>query len=94
MYYPCNYGFVPHTLSEDGDPCDVLVVSDFPVISGCVIPVKPIGVLIMEDEKGMDEKFWRFQQKLNSQFENIEEYQELPESLINKIKHFLSITKI
>ncbi len=89
MYYPCNYGFVPHTLSEDGDPCDVLVVSDFPVIPGCVIPVKPVGVLIMEDEKGMDEKILAVPaKKLNSQFENIQDYQELPESLINKIKHF------
>ena len=56
MYYPCNYGFIPNTLSDDGDPCDVLVVSDFPVISGAVIEAKPVGVLIMEDEKGMDEK--------------------------------------
>lgn len=89
MYYPCNYGFIPHTLSDDGDPVDVLVVSDFPIISGAVIAVKPIGVLIMEDEKGMDEKILAVpSKKLNSQFENIEEYNKLPESLINKIKHF------
>ncbi len=89
MYYPCNYGFIPHTLSEDGDPADVLVVSDFPIISGAVIAVKPIGVLIMEDEKGMDEKILAVPaQKLNSQFENIESYQDLPANLINKIKHF------
>lgn len=56
MYYPCNYGFIPHTLSQDGDPADVLVISDYPVIPNAVIAVKPIGVLIMEDEKGMDEK--------------------------------------
>lgn len=89
MYYPCNYGFVPNTLSDDGDPCDVLVVSDFPVISGAVISVKPVGVLIMEDEKGMDEKIIAVPaKKLNSQYENIESYKELPENLINKIKHF------
>jgi len=89
MYYPCNYGFVPHTLSEDGDPIDVLVVSDFPVVPGAVISVKPVGVLIMEDEKGMDEKLIAVPaKKLNSQFENVESYKELPESLINKIKHF------
>ena len=56
MHYPCNYGFIPHTLSEDGDPVDVLVVSDFAINSGAVIAVKPIGVLLMEDEKGQDEK--------------------------------------
>jgi inorganic pyrophosphatase len=89
MYYPCNYGFIPNTLSDDGDPCDVLVVSDFPIISGAVIEAKPVGVLIMEDEKGMDEKIIAVPaKKLNSQYENIESYQELPENLINKIKHF------
>jgi inorganic pyrophosphatase len=89
MYYPCNYGFVPHTLSDDGDPCDVLVVSDFPVISGAVIAVKPVGVLLMEDEKGMDEKIIAVPAvKLNSQFEAIESYEELPQNLIAKIKHF------
>jgi inorganic pyrophosphatase len=89
MYYPCNYGFIPHTLSEDGDPVDVLVISDFSLISGAVISVKPIGVLIMEDEKGRDEKILAVpSKKLNSQFERVESYQELPVSLINKIKHF------
>ncbi len=89
MYYPCNYGFVPHTLSDDGDPCDVLVVSDFPVIAGAVMAVKPVGVLMMEDEKGMDEKIIAVPAlKLNSQFEAIESYEELPQNLIAKIKHF------
>ncbi len=89
MYYPCNYGFIPHTLSDDGDPADVLVVSDFPIVSGAVIAVKPIGVLIMEDEKGMDEKIIAVPaKKLNSQYEKIESFKELPENLINKIKHF------
>lgn len=89
MYYPCNYGFVPHTLSDDGDPCDVLVVSDFPVVPGAVISAKPVGVLIMEDEKGMDEKIIAVPgKKLNSQFESVESYEELPANLIAKIKHF------
>ena len=89
MYYPCNYGFIPHTLSDDGDPADVLVVSDFPVAPGAVIAAKPVGVLIMEDEKGMDEKIIAVPaKKLNSQYEDINSYKELPESLINKIKHF------
>src|SRR3989338_6824948 len=89
MYYPCNYGFIPGTLSEDGDPADVLVVSDYPIVPGAVISAKPVGVLIMEDEKGMDEKILAVPgKKLNSQYENVESYKELPESLINKIKHF------
>jgi len=56
MHYPCNYGFVPNTLSDDGDPVDVLVVSQFPLIPGCVINCRPVGVLQMEDEAGMDAK--------------------------------------
>jgi len=89
MYYPCNYGFIPGTLSDDGDPADVLVISDFPIVPGGVIAAKPVGVLIMEDEKGMDEKILAVPaKKLNSQYENVENYQELPESLLNKISHF------
>jgi len=56
MAYPGNYGFVPHTLSEDGDPIDVMVCNTRPLMPGCVINVRPIGVLIMEDNAGMDEK--------------------------------------
>ncbi len=89
MIYPCNYGFIPHTLSEDGDPADVLVVSDFALISGSVIKVKPVGVLIMEDEKGMDEKILAVPaKKLNSCYENINSYQELPKLLLDRIVHF------
>jgi len=89
MFYPCNYGFVPHTLSDDGDPVDVLVVSDFAIMPGAVISAKPVGVLIMEDEKGMDEKIIAVPAlKLNSSYEKINEIAELPENLVNKIKHF------
>ncbi len=89
MYYPCNYGFIPNTLSDDGDPCDVLVVSDFAIISGAVIEVKPVGVLIMEDEKGMDEKIIAVPaKKLNSQYENANEISDLPHTIISQIKHF------
>src|SRR5690625_7315841 len=56
MHYPCNYGYVPQTLSDDGDPVDVLVLTPFPINVGAVIPVRPIGVLEMEDEAGMDAK--------------------------------------
>ena len=89
MYYPCNYGFIPHTLSEDGDPADVLVVSDFAIVPGAVIAVKPVGVLIMEDEKGMDEKIIAVPaKKLNSIYEEVSDIAELPAGLINRIKHF------
>lgn len=89
MHYPCNYGFVPNTLSEDGDPVDVLVISEFPVIPGAVIPAKLIGVLIMEDEKGMDEKLLAVPTiKMNSEYSHYSELKDIPEVLLNKIKHF------
>ncbi len=56
MFYPGNYGFIPHTLSDDGDPCDVLVISQVPVVPGAVIRCRPVGALVMEDEAGGDEK--------------------------------------
>ncbi len=56
MFYPGNYGFIPHTLSDDGDPCDVLVISQVPVVPGAVIRCRPVGALLMEDEAGNDEK--------------------------------------
>src|SRR6266481_2080334 len=56
MYYPANYGFIPHTLSSDGDPCDALVIAQVPVISGAIVACRPIGVLKMKDESGGDEK--------------------------------------
>lgn len=89
MHYPCNYGFIPNTLSDDGDPIDVLVATEYPVMPGAVIPCKPIGVLIMEDEKGMDEKVIAVPTvKMNSEYSSIDELNELPEILMNKIKHF------
>src|ERR1700757_186898 len=56
MFYPGNYGFIPHTLAEDGDPCDVLVVGRTPVVPGAIIRSRPVGALLMEDEAGPDEK--------------------------------------
>ncbi|MFT4717903.1 MAG: inorganic pyrophosphatase [Rickettsiales bacterium] len=89
MYYPCNYGFIPNTLSDDGDPIDVLVVSELPLMPTSVIKVKPIGVLIMEDEKGMDEKILAVPSvKTNSEYENISDYTELNKSLLDKVSHF------
>lgn len=89
MYYPCNYGFVPGTLSDDGDPTDVLVVSQFPIQAGAVIRCRPIGVLLMEDESGFDEKIIAVpHSKLTPFYNNVHECSDLPEILISQIKHF------
>lgn len=89
MHYPCNYGFVPNTLSDDGDPVDVLVVSQFPLIPGCVIPCRPVGVLQMEDEAGMDAKVLAVPvSKLKPVYDNVNGPEDLPSFLTDQIKHF------
>ncbi|MFC1658938.1 inorganic diphosphatase [Pseudomonadota bacterium] len=89
MYYPCNYGFIPNTLSDDGDPVDVLVVSEFKVQAGAIIPAKPVGVFIMEDEKGMDEKIIAVPtEDMNSEYSGLNELKEIPIVVLNRIKHF------
>ena len=94
MFYPCNYGFVPCTLSKDGDPVDVLVIANYPIIPGAVIKARPIAVLMMEDESGMDEKILAVPTtKLDPYFANIKSYKDLPEVLINRIKHFFESYK-
>jgi len=89
MHYPCNYGFIPHTLSLDGDPADVLVVTRYPLLPGCVIACRPVGVLLMEDDGGKDEKILAVPTtKLDSFYENIREYTDFPATFINQIQHF------
>ncbi|NWF36306.1 inorganic diphosphatase [Mariprofundus sp. KV] len=89
MHYPCNYGFVPNTLSDDGDPVDVLVVSQYPLIPGCVIPCRPVGVLQMEDEAGMDAKILAVPaSRLKPYYCNVKGPEDLPVFLIDQIKHF------
>ena len=89
MYYPCNYGFIPHTLSEDGDPADVLVISDFAIVPGAVIAVKPVGVLIMEDESGIDEKILAVPiNKIDVTFESIKDIDDVPQITKDRINHF------
>ncbi|RMA92563.1 inorganic diphosphatase [Hydrogenothermus marinus] len=89
MYYPFNYGFIPNTLAEDGDPTDVLVISSQPVTPGSVIRSRPIGMLEMEDEEGIDTKIIAVPvSKLDPSFDNINEVSDLPEAILNKIKHF------
>jgi inorganic pyrophosphatase len=89
MRYPGNYGFIPHTLSEDGDPCDVLVANTRPLIPGCVIAVRPIGVMMMEDEGGGDEKIIAVPvPKLTKRYENVKNYTDLPQITLDQIQHF------
>ena len=89
MFYPCNYGFIPNTLSKDGDPVDVLVIANNPIIPGALIKVRPIAVLMMEDESGQDEKVLAVPTtKLDPYFSNIKSHKDLPDVLVNRIKHF------
>lgn len=89
MYYPFNYGFIPNTLAEDGDPTDVLVISSQPVVPGSVIRSRPIGMLEMEDEEGIDTKIIAIPvSKLDRSFDNINDVNDLPEATLEKIKHF------
>ncbi|MDN5928142.1 MAG: inorganic diphosphatase [Hyphomicrobiales bacterium] len=89
MHYPGNYGFVPHTLCGDGDPIDVLVCNTRALVPGCVINVRPIGVMIMEDQSGEDEKIIAVPSPhLTRRYENVHEYTDLPEITLQQIQHF------
>ena len=89
MSYPGNYGFIPHTLSEDGDPLDVLVCSTRPLLPGCVINVRPIGVLIMEDNAGQDEKVIAVPSShITKRYEKVFDYTDMPEITLKQIEHF------
>jgi inorganic pyrophosphatase len=89
MRYPGNYGFVPHTLSEDGDPIDVLVANTRPIVPGAVINVRPVGVLKMRDEAGGDEKVIAVPvPKLTKRYEHVMSYTDMPEITLQQIQHF------
>ena len=89
MTYPGNYGLVPHTLSEDGDPIDVLVCNTRQLVPGCVINVRPIGALMMEDDAGKDEKIIAVPSShLTKRYEGIDNYSDLPEITLQQIEHF------
>ncbi|MCP4335715.1 MAG: inorganic diphosphatase [Gammaproteobacteria bacterium] len=89
MHYPCNYGYIPKTLSEDGDPADVLVVTPIPVISGAVVRVRPLGMLRMTDEAGADAKIIAVPiDKLSSLYSHMNSVRDLPKSLLDSISHF------
>jgi inorganic pyrophosphatase len=89
MFYPFNYGFIPQSHADDGDPVDVLVVSTYPVAPGTVIPSRPIGMLEMEDEEGIDTKIIAVPTKKVDPFlEKIEDINDLDQTTKEKIKHF------
>lgn len=89
MRYPGNYGFVPHTLSEDGDPIDVLVCNTRPIMPGAVINCRPIGVLVMEDDGGQDEKLIAVpSEKMSHRYVEVQSYSDLPMISREQIEHF------
>ena len=89
MHYPCNYGYVPHTLSGDGDPVDVLVISPLPLISGVVVRCRPIGMLRMQDEAGDDTKVLAVPiEKLTSVYRRVKSPRDVPEAQLAAITHF------
>ena len=89
MFYPANYGFIPNTLADDGDPLDVLVVTPYPVVPGSVIRCRPVGVLNMTDEAGGDAKLLAVpHDKLTKLYKDVKEATDLPSLLLEQIKHF------
>jgi len=91
MYYPANYGFIPNTLSEDGDPVDCMAVSQVPVAPGAVIRCRPVGALLMEDESGLDEKIIAVPvEELNPYYDRTEELSDLPPIFRDQIEHFFT----
>jgi inorganic pyrophosphatase len=91
MRYPANYGFIPHTLGDDGDPLDALVVSGVPFMAGCVVRARPVGVLMMEDDKGGDEKLLCVPiDKLHPYYQGVASYTELPAIVIEQVQHFFA----
>lgn len=95
MYYPANYGFVPSTLAEDGDPADILVLNPQPLQAGCVIACRLIGILVMEDEAGMDEKLLAVPiSSIDPNFDEIKSIEDVPSAQLAKIKNFFETYKM
>ncbi len=95
VFYPANYGYVPNTLADDGDPIDILVLNDYPVQSGSVIKCRLIGVLLMEDEAGIDEKLLAVPiSKIDPTYDAVESFEDLPKAVLNKIKNFFETYKM
>lgn len=95
VFYPANYGFIANTLADDGDPVDILVLNEYPIQAGAVIPCRLIGVLVMEDESGMDEKLLALPtSKVDARYEDIKSLNDVPKATLAKIKNFFETYKI
>lgn len=95
VFYPANYGFIANTLADDGDPVDILVLNEYPIQAGAVIPCRLIGVLVMEDESGMDEKLLALPtSKVDARYEDIKSLDDVPKTTLAKIKNFFETYKI
>ncbi len=95
MYYPANYGFVPNTLADDGDPADILVLNDAPLQAGSVIACRLIGILVMEDEAGMDEKLLALPiSKIDPTYDHIKDVNDVSKAVLDKIKNFFETYKM
>ena len=91
MRYPGNYGFIPHTLSLDGDPCDVIVANTRAIVPGAIMSCRIVGVLLMEDEAGGDEKLIAVPStKLTKRYEKVQNYTDLPAITLEQIEHFFT----
>ena len=95
MYYPANYGFVNKTLSQDGDPADIMVLTEYPMQPGCVVNCRLVGVLVMEDESGIDEKLLAVPtSKIDPTYNEIQDIDDLPKHTLDKIKNFFETYKM
>lgn len=95
VYYPANYGFIAHTLANDGDPVDILILNDYALQAGSVIPCRLIGVLIMEDESGMDEKLLAVpSDKIDARYKDIKSLDDVPKATLAQIKNFFETYKM
>lgn len=95
MYYPANYGFVPNTLADDGDPADILVLNENSFQAGSVVRCRLIGILVMEDEAGMDEKLVAVPiNKIDPTYDEVQDLNDLPQATLNKIKNFFETYKL
>ena len=93
VFYPFDYGFIPQTLCGDGDPLDVLVMGDSPIVPGAVVDVRPIAYMVMEDEKGMDEKMLAVSAK-DPRFKDVHTLRDMPEATLREIAHFFETYKM
>ena len=95
MTYPGNYGYIPNTLAQDGDPLDALILTEYQLHPGCIINCRPVGVLLMSDEKGIDEKILVVPvTEVDPSYEYLQELSQIPQTTLDKINHFFTYYKM